>query len=260
MTSVKLETGFNIDIEFALASLLKRSAAWIIDLIICWIYVAIAASLADTRSFFIWTNFWDLSGLLISLPVAVYHFCFEWLNQGRSIGKMLMGIKVITLEGGQPTVGQYLIRWVFRLLDFAFWIPVAVVEGVLPWWTLPITFAGLIAVIATPNNQRIGDLVAGTILIDLKRDTTWKDTVFEEIDSDYSPSFPEIMQLSDRDINTLKSITETIRKNNDRDLATRIAQRICDKLNIQTELDPYHFLVTLLKDYNFYTDEQSDQV
>lgn len=257
MMPVKLNTGFNIDVEFNPAPFIKRLTAWVFDLIICWIYVALAAYFSDTWSFFIWTNIWELSGLMISLPVAAYHFLFEWLNQGKSPGKMLMGIKVIALGGEQPSVGQYLIRWVFRLLDFAFWIPIAVIQGVLPWWTIPITFAGLFAVIITEKSQRIGDIVAGTILIDLKQDTSWKDTVFEEIDKDYKPVFPEIMQLNDRDINTLKSIIESIKKNNDRDLALRIADRIKNNLHIETDMDPYHFLTILMKDYNFYTSEKN---
>ena len=164
-----------------------------------------------------------------------------------------MNIKVITAEGGQPTLGQYLIRWVFRLVDFPYWIPIAIAFGQLPWWTLPITVAGLISIIFTPKSQRIGDLLAGTILIDLKNSTSWQDTVFTELESNYQPRYPQVMQLSDRDINTLKSIIQSVRKRNDYELSMRIAERIKSKLKMETDQDSLEFLQTLLKDYNFYS-------
>ena len=61
------------------------------------------------------------------------------------------------------------------------------------------------------------------------------------------------MQMSDKDINSLKMIIETIKKNNNHDLAFRIAERIKWKLNVQANQDSKDFLETLLKDYNYYS-------
>jgi len=111
----------------------------------------------------------------------------------------------------------------------------------------------LLCVILTPRSQRIGDLVAGTILIDLKNRTSWEDTVFTQIESTYKPRYPQVMQLSDRDINTLKSIIESVKRKNDYELSMRIADRIRSKLKMDSEQDSLEFLETLLKDYNYYT-------
>lgn len=253
MLPVKLDTGFNIEVEFLIAPFHKRLFAWIIDLLACWLYVKLVALVTDTQSFFIWTSPWELKGLLISLPVLFYHLFCEFFFNGRSLGKLAMNLQVITAEGGQPTLGQYLIRWVFRLIDFAFWIPFAVIYGTLPWWTIPITFAGLISIVFTPRSQRVGDLVAGTIIIDLRNETSWEDTVFTELESGYQPTYPQVMQLSDRDINTLKSIIATVKKRNDDELAVRIKDRIQSKLKIDVTQEPREFLATLLKDYNYYS-------
>ena len=129
----------------------------------------------------------------------------------------------------------------------------AILYGQLPWWTLPITVAGLINIIFTPKSQRIGDLVAGTILIDLKNSTSWQDTVFTEIEPTYQPRYPQVMQLSDRDINTLKSIIESVKRKNDYELSVRIAERIKSKLKMDGDQDSLEFLQTLLKDYNYYS-------
>lgn len=253
MSVIKLDTGFNLEVDFNLAPFFKRLLAWVIDLLICWLYVYIISYIFQVGSFFIFTDIWSTSGLLISLPVLFYHFLFEWLNNGQSPGKQLMSIQVVSVEGGLPGIAQYLLRWVFRTLDFAYIIPIAISFGQLPWWVFPLTFAGLFCVIFTRRSQRIGDYVAGTMLISLVKDTSWKDTVFMDIEEDYKPVYPQVMRLSDRDINTLKSIVQTVERNNDRDLALKIAEKVQTSLQIQTEEDPGRFLVTLLKDYNYYT-------
>lgn len=255
MTQVKLDTGFNIEVDFVIAPFYKRMLAWIIDLMACWLYVALASYLTGTFSFFVFTNVWEIDGLLISLPVLFYHLFSEISMNGKSLGKLTMGIRVITAEGGQPSIGQYLIRWVFRLIDFPYWIPIAVAYNSLPWWTMPLTFSGVAFIMFSPKSQRIGDFVAGTLLIDLKNRTSWEDTVFTELEKDYQPKYPQVMQLSDRDINTLKSIIETVNRKNDEMLALRIAERIQGKLQVNYTGDARQFLVDLLKDYNYYSGE-----
>jgi hypothetical protein len=172
---------------------------------------------------------------------------------GQSVGKMAMQIKVLTLQGGQPSLSQYLIRWLFRIVDFPILLFLQMASGYNNWWMILFVFAGLICTIATPKSQRVGDLVAGTILIDLKNRTSWQDTVFTEVESTYQAKYPEVMQLSDRDINTLKNIIETVKKRNDYDLALKIAYRIQSKLKIHPDQDSLEFLQTLLKDYNYYS-------
>lgn len=212
MPLVKLDTGYNIEVEFTVARFSKRLLAWIIDLLVCWMLTKVLATITRTDSFFVFTNTWDLKGLFVSLPVLFYHLFCEVTMNGRSLGKLAMRCRVITEEGGQPGIGQYLIRWVFRIIDFPYWIPIAAVMGVMPWWTVPLVFAGMASILLTPKSQRLGDIVAGTILIDTRNQTSWQDTVFTELSLDYKPRYPQVMQLTDRDINTLKIIIETVRK------------------------------------------------
>ncbi len=99
----------------------------------------------------------------------------------------------------------------------------------------------------------LGDLVAGTILIDTRARTSWQDTVFTELEENYQPRFPEVMRLSDKDINTLKSIIGVVKKRGEYDLSMRIGERIKSKLKIESDQDSLDFLETLLKDYNYYS-------
>src|SRR6202012_3262040 len=133
------------------------------------------------------------------------------------------------------------------------WILPSITYSALPWWTSILLFGGLACILITPYSQRIGDLVAGTILIDTRNRTSWEDTVFTELTDDYQPRYPQVMQLSDKDINTLKGIISAVRRKSDYDLSIRIAARIRSKLQIGDDQDSLEFLQTLLKDYNYYS-------
>jgi len=252
MLLVKLDTGFNIEVEFALSPFHRRFFAWLIDITIQGTYLYMGAKIMNGLVSIDWDNqLWQVA--LYLLPFIFYHLISEIMMNGQSVGKMAMQIKVMTLQGGEPSVSQYLIRWLFRIIDFPVLLFLGTVSGYSTWWVMLFLFAGLICVIATPKSQRVGDLVAGTILIDLKKRTSWQDTVFTEVESTYQPRYPQVMQLSDRDINTLKNIIETVKKRNDYDLSLKIAYRIQSKLKMTSDQDSLEFLQTLLKDYNYYS-------
>jgi uncharacterized RDD family membrane protein YckC len=252
MLLVKLDTGFNIEVEFALSPFHRRFFAWLIDVTIQGTYLYLGAKLLNGLVSIDWdSQIWGV--VLYLLPFIFYHLISEIMMNGQSVGKMVMQIKVMTMQGGEPSISQYLIRWLFRIIDFPILLFAGTLSGYSTWWVVLFIFAGLICVIATPNSQRVGDLVAGTILIDLKKRTSWQDTVFTEVESTYQPRYPQVMQLSDRDINTLKNIIETVKKRNDYDLSIKIAYRIQSKLKMNSDQDSLEFLQTLLKDYNYYS-------
>jgi len=251
MMFVKLDTGFNIEVDFPISPMHRRMIAWIIDLAVMLAYSIGGIRLLDFVLGPTWRNA-QWTTILFSIPILLYHLLFEITMNGQSLGKKAMSIKVLSLDGGQPSISQYLIRWIFRLVDFPIWIMKAIASNELPWWCMVLLFAGMCSVMITQKSQRIGDLVAGTIIIDTKTTTSWQDTVFTQLESAYQPRFPEVMHLSDKDINTLKSIIETVKKKKDYNLATRISDRIQTKLSIRSDQDPLDFLETLLKDYNYY--------
>ena len=249
MLQVKLDTGFNIEVDFMVAPFIKRFFAVIIDWVIIIAYFVILGKITEvTRwEYPIWLDF------LIGLPSLIYFPVSEIFMNGQTVGKKAMQIKVISADGGQPSISQYIIRWLFKLIDLPWWIIPAIAFGEWPWWTAVLLFGGVACLIGTPYTQRIGDVVAGTILIDTRNRTSWEDTVFTELTSDYQPRYPQVMQLSDKDINTLKGIINSVRKKSDYDLSIRIAARIRSKLQIEDNQDSLDFLQTLLRDYNYYS-------
>jgi hypothetical protein len=75
--------------------------------------------------------------------------------------------------------------------------------------------------------------------------------VFQEVENTYTPQFPQIMRLSDKDINAIKSILESARRRNDDAVADTAAEKIKRHLGIETQMPPAEFLEVLLKDYNY---------
>ena len=252
MLQVKLDTGFNIEIDFKIAPFPKRAVAKIIDYAIILAYILLGSWAMSSA---IGDSWFRSMGLitLFTLPPFLYQLLSEIFLNGQSIGKKALRIKVISADGGQPSISQYLIRWLFRTVDFPVWILPAIGYNSLPWWSSVFLFGGLACILISPYSQRIGDLVAGTILIDTRNRHSWEDTVFTELSENYQPRYPEVMQLSDKDINTLKSIINSVSRSGDYDLSMRIAERIRTKLNLPSDQDSLEFLQTLLMDYNYYS-------
>jgi hypothetical protein len=114
---------------------------------------------------------------------------------------------------------------------------------------------GIVVVIiisVTHKNQRLGDLAAGTVVVNTRSALTLADTVFMEIDTtNYEVLFPQVMRLSDRDINTIKTVLIQARKRKKYDMCNRVAQKIKEYLDIQTDMQVVSFLDKLLADYNY---------
>jgi uncharacterized RDD family membrane protein YckC len=252
MLSVKLDTGFNIEVDFPISPFHRRMFAYCIDALVLYFYWILSSKLLGGVMYRAKS---DLNWLTVlqGIPALIYFPALEILTNGQTIGKKILGIRVITLEGGQASVSQYLLRWMFRSADFPFWIFAAIWMGALPWYSSVLVFSGIACVIISDKSQRIGDIVAGTIVIFTRSKDSWQDTVFTEVEADYKPRYPQVMQMTDKDLNSLKMIIESVKKNRNHELAFRIAERIKWKLKMNGDQDAIDFLETLLKDYNYYS-------
>ena len=112
-----------------------------------------------------------------------------------------------------------------------------------------------LCIIISANGQRLGDLAAGTVVIDCKYRPDINDTIYLEIENkNYQPLFPQVMRLSDRDINGIRNLLNVKNQAHDHThYLIEVAQKIKRVLKIETELYPTDFLEQLLKDYNYFT-------
>ena len=146
---ITIETPENVTLEVTLAGLGSRMAASLIDGLIRF---AVILAL-----FIVLLSSPDRAGgvefaLFIVGSFAVffaYDVLFETLAGGRTPGKRATGLRVVR-EGGQP-VGfvSSAIRNLMRLVDM-----------------LPFSYAiGIVAILVSSKNQRLGDMAAGTIVV-----------------------------------------------------------------------------------------------
>lgn len=153
---ITFQTVTGVDVELTIAGPGSRSYAFVIDLHIR-VLVALAWLLVGHLVYFGGLRMTENPGagyaLWVWLPTVLiyffYHPVLEIAMRGRTPGKRIAGVRLVTREGDIPSVGPLLLRNVFRLLD-----------------SLPVCYlVGLIAVVLTEHHVRIGDLAAGTLLV-----------------------------------------------------------------------------------------------
>jgi uncharacterized RDD family membrane protein YckC len=148
-TKVRLVTPERIVFEHPLAGPFHRFGAYLIDFLLLAIFVivAIIVSLVLTLG--------SASGLGLAL---VAYFALTWgygagceaLFNGQTLGKRVMGIRVVSDRGVPITGAQAVLRNL-----------VGVVDGAVPFWFL----LGLSSMVLTRKFQRLGDLAAGTMVV-----------------------------------------------------------------------------------------------
>ncbi|MCK7558356.1 RDD family protein [Chitinophaga sedimenti] len=262
MTSIKIPTVFNIDLEFEAADMGRRLLAYIIDLFIRVAYILLL-NFAIEKTFGFNNDLMKtmLEWILVIIPVMLYFPVTEILLKGQSVGKKIMQIRVVSMYGNEPSLSQHFIRWVFRLIEsplVIFFAGFGILSGasdiisVTAVISMLLFFTPLVVISRSSLRQRIGDIAAGTIIISIKEKASISDTIFRDIAStDYTVTFTQILRLSDKDLNKVKELLDRSLKNNDHVLAARVAQRIKEVLHIETEMEPMTFLETLLNDYNY---------
>ena len=90
------------------------------------------------------------ASLLIAAVMMGYPVAFETLTRGRTIGKRAMGLRAVTIEGAPIRLRHAVLRMMGGLVD-----------RYLP----PIGVTGTLFVLGTRRHQRVGDLLAGTVVI-----------------------------------------------------------------------------------------------
>ena len=119
MSEIQVNTTQNVKIAYAAAGVGERLVAYIIDILIKWGYL-----MAVSYLFGAFENMdqWSQIALntLLSLPVIFYTLVLELLLNGQTLGKKVMKIKVVKIDGYQASVTDYVIRWFFRIIDIFF--------------------------------------------------------------------------------------------------------------------------------------------
>lgn len=238
MKNIEIKTTQNVVLQYELADLRDRALAFLLDLI-CVVFgmTIISAVFAPVFSGS------ELGSAVFSVFIGCififYSLAFEVLNNGQSIGKKALGIRVIKTAGGQATFSDYAARWVFRMIDIYF----------------SLGCIASILVSSSAKAQRIGDIVANTAVVKLKptMDLQLKELLTIRSRDSYQPQYLNAKHLPEEDALLIKSTLDRYNKFGNRaheEALKMLAEKVKEILALEQPVtDNRRFLLNVLNDY-----------
>ena len=243
MKTIAIETAQKVSIEYQLAGLRNRIIGFIIDQFILSLLISLLSYLFFTA----------MDGLNIYKEelVFLYYFIFvfplwvtytaffEIFNNGRTPGKMAVGTKVVKINGGVPSVTDYLVRWVFRFVE------IYTCAGVI----------GAILVSSSDKGQRLGGMISNTTVITTRLPNHFRLEDIDKIGSKeaYTPQYKSAVNLREEDVLVIKQVLDRSRKQKgetSKKAIEALSNQLKEVLRIDEEIKNHpQFLATVLKDY-----------
>ena len=238
MPQTSIITGQYVRIQQTVASVGERIISRLIDYVVIFLYV-VALSLLLMKLDLRYTRTEIVFVILIYLPAVLYDVLFESLNNGQSLGKMIMKLRVVKKDGSSPSLGDYLMRRMLMIIDGP-------------------TGIGLFAILLSKDSQRLGDMAAGTVVLKINNYHRIQVSLdeFSFLSKNYQPVYPQASALSLNQI-------DVIRRTLDTDYGERRNQHVLTlyhKVHAMLEIPadgcpPEKFLYTIIRDYQHFAIE-----
>ncbi|MDB4161313.1 RDD family protein [Bacteroidia bacterium] len=263
MANLNVKTSFNTILSLQSETLGKRLLAFVLDIVVIvlywvgiwWIFsvfnIDFEGAFGGDYNRVVWGWF-----SLVSLPILFYSLVSETVSGGYTLGKYIAKIKVVKIDGFQPSFVEFFIRWIFRMIDIYAFMLVAILAGgimarIFSFYTIGLV--GLIVIVRSKKGQRLGDMVAGTSVIKSKIKQSINITILKEVEDSYEPKYSQVLKLSDNDARIIKETFESARKMKDVKLIRKLVVKLETVMGIKNTDKPEQFINDVLKDFNYYT-------
>lgn len=177
---------------------------------------------------------------VILLPTLFYGFLCELLAGGQTLGKRLLKLRVVKTDGSAAGIGACLLRWMFMIIDGP-----------------SMSGLGVLVMLITKDNRRIGDLAAGTMVIKTNSYQKMHISIdeFAPFARNYRPAYPAAENLS---MEQVSLIDQTLRLKEDDPRISALAEQVRRALSIDqsNERDDATFLWRVKRDYQYYALEE----
>ena len=160
----------SVPITFRLSSLGARFGAQMLDLTFTYGGVILLLVAVAWLGIFSWNGLFTFYALITFFMRVPYYILSEMVWNGRTLGKRILGIRVISLDGRRLTPHQIVARNLMKEVEV--FLPMgAIMGGADLGWIPGLILAGwMLATVLVPvfnkRKQRLGDMVAGTIVVD----------------------------------------------------------------------------------------------
>lgn len=227
---ISVYTAQNVNIAYKPAGLANRIGATFIDFallgdIYLLSYTLLLASLSLRNN--------TTLAIIILLVLMSYHFICEYFFNGQSLGKLMLHLKVVRLDGRKLSFWDCLLRWVLRLIDI----------------TVSMGMFAMLSIIISTKMQRLGDLAAGTTVIQENKKTNLNEINAFDTPEEYEVTFPQIYILTDKDVTIIKEIFQEFEKNKEYRLLEPLADKVKELTGIETNMNNLQFIQTVIQDY-----------
>jgi uncharacterized RDD family membrane protein YckC len=241
MKTISFSTAQFVTIDYELAPTIYRVLASIIDYSALLIYTLIMGMLISMNAFELELKGITIFGiLLIYLPYMFYSPIIEYLTNGRSLGKLALGIRVVKADGEPAGLREYFIRWIFRVIDI---------------WIGGLGFLAILLSSTSERRQRLGDVMADTVLIKIRDNQRYslQDILNIKSSDNHTVNYPAVTRFSDEDMLFLKNVILRVTKYPNEDnkkLAIDLANETSRLIGLQeVPQKKMEFLRTVLQDY-----------
>ena len=235
MAEKSIVTGQYVRLRQTPAGVGERMLAQVVDWVVqiayffLWVVIARTTSVSLSPTAII---------TIVILPILLYCPLCEILSNGQTVGKRLFMLRVIMADGTLPSPAAYLLRWLLMIAD-----------GPL------LGYVGVLVMIINRNNQRLGDMAAGTLVVKLQSYSQIQVSLdeYDYLTRGYHPSYPQAADLSLEQVDIIQRTIDS----DQQERISQLSQKVQQILNVsRRESEDEFFLRRIVRDYQYYALEE----
>ncbi len=241
MKQLALKTTQNVVIEYPAATTFERIIAGVLDLfivgILSWFFTFFMSKIFERLAV-------DYMGriFIMLMPLVIliaYHTLSEYFANGQSVGKRVLGIRVVRVDGQRAGMREAVLRSIVLIIDLV------LSSGVI----------GSLLIATSRRRQRLGDMAANTVIIKSAPPKPFRLKDIVEIKSieDYEPTYPQVINFTEKDILQVKDTLKRLQRyKNDahRKAFIKMVKRLAKLLELkEIPRDRVAFVKTIIRDY-----------